>query len=372
MIETEDLKNLHVSENKKDSNRSPTQASSPLLKRTENDRFGPDLRERSLAMYKSISNMLTLVKKSDIIEFTKVNFKEAKGFALDFAYRQFQAVGPLKAEEAILIRNIVENIITNNFDQAMIPISTDHEIEEKILDKTTQSDNQNLRTIDCTKLRELINTQIQPLIEKKKTEKQDVEYNDKIRVEISVAASIGGRKCMEDSHIVINHFNELMGFPEGTSNQIFLGIYDGHSGNAAAEYSRIHLHTNIASNEHFFSNINLAFEEAYKKTDQDFNDYAVTNSLSAGTTAVTIFIRENTIYTANVGDSEAVLCRNGVPHVLSTKHLPDNQDEKERLIKGGAAVVWYGAWRVNGILSVSRSIGDHSLSCVVIPSPTIR
>ena len=34
------------------------------------------------------------------------------------------------------------------------------------------------------------------------------------------------------------------------------------------------------------------------------------------------------------------------------------QDEKERIESLGGCVVWFGAWRVNGSLSVSRAIGD--------------
>lgn len=34
------------------------------------------------------------------------------------------------------------------------------------------------------------------------------------------------------------------------------------------------------------------------------------------------------------------------------------QDEKERIEALGGCVVYFGAWRVNGNLSVSRAIGD--------------
>ena len=33
------------------------------------------------------------------------------------------------------------------------------------------------------------------------------------------------------------------------------------------------------------------------------------------------------------------------------------QDEKQRIEDLGGCVVWFGAWRVNGSLSVSRAIG---------------
>lgn len=35
------------------------------------------------------------------------------------------------------------------------------------------------------------------------------------------------------------------------------------------------------------------------------------------------------------------------------------QDEKKRIEALGGCVVWFGAWRVNGSLSVSRAIGKR-------------
>lgn len=37
---------------------------------------------------------------------------------------------------------------------------------------------------------------------------------------------------------------------------------------------------------------------------------------------------------------------------------PPPQDERKRIEALGGLVIWLGAWRVNGNLSVSRSIGD--------------
>jgi serine/threonine protein phosphatase PrpC len=64
--------------------------------------------------------------------------------------------------------------------------------------------------------------------------------------------------------------------------------------------------------------------------------------------------------------------RGGNAILISTKHTPDDPEEKDRVTKAGGAVVWYGAWRVNGLLSVSRSIGDNSLSSVVIADPSTK
>ena len=57
---------------------------------------------------------------------------------------------------------------------------------------------------------------------------------------------------------------------------------------------------------------------------------------------------------------------------MTTKHTPDVQDEKDRIQRAGGAVVWYGTWRVNGLLSVSRSLGDINLRDVVTAEPAVH
>ncbi len=80
---------------------------------------------------------------------------------------------------------------------------------------------------------------------------------------------------------------------------------------------------------------------------------------------------------SNVGDSEAILCRGGKAVQLSTLHSPANEKEKARICMSllfccgnlrfektdaaGGTVVFYGTWRVNGVLAVTRSIGDRAL-----------
>lgn len=78
--------------------------------------------------------------------------------------------------------------------------------------------------------------------------------------------------------------------------------------------------------------------------------------------------------TANVGDSRAVLARNGIAVDLTMDHKPDSPEEKKRIESVGGRVKWHGLWnkdgspqagtgvfRVNGNLALSRSIGSHWL-----------
>ena len=77
------------------------------------------------------------------------------------------------------------------------------------------------------------------------------------------------------------------------------------------------------------------------------------------------------LYVANVGDTSAMICRNGVPTHLTTEHRASVETEKVRIKEAGGLVVWYGGWRVNGTSAVSRSIGDEPLSAFLIAEPSI-
>ncbi|XP_036692369.1 protein phosphatase 1E isoform X2 [Balaenoptera musculus] len=90
----------------------------------------------------------------------------------------------------------------------------------------------------------------------------------------------------------------------------------------------------------------------------DFNMLFNLESLRCGTTGVVTFIRGNMLHVAWVGDSQVMLVRKGQAVELMKPHKPDREDEKQRIEALGGCVVWFGAWRVNGSLSVSRAIGD--------------
>lgn len=46
------------------------------------------------------------------------------------------------------------------------------------------------------------------------------------------------------------------------------------------------------------------------------------------------------------------------PFEIMLPHRPDREDEKRRIEALGGIVIWFGTWRVNGSIAVSRSIGD--------------
>jgi len=68
-------------------------------------------------------------------------------------------------------------------------------------------------------------------------------------------------------------------------------------------------------------------------------------------------ITDQEIYCANAGDSRTVLCERGQAVDLSKDHKPTYEGEKKRVIKAGGEVE---LGRVNGILSLSRAMGDFA------------
>ncbi|XP_078599728.1 protein phosphatase 1G-like isoform X2 [Branchiostoma floridae x Branchiostoma japonicum] len=77
----------------------------------------------------------------------------------------------------------------------------------------------------------------------------------------------------------------------------------------------------------------------------------------SGTTAVVALLSQEKLYVGNAGDSRCVLCRAGRAIDMSIDHKPEDEEERDRILKAGGKVTQDG--RVNGGLNLSRAIGDH-------------
>ncbi|PVV04252.1 hypothetical protein BB560_001252 [Smittium megazygosporum] len=74
------------------------------------------------------------------------------------------------------------------------------------------------------------------------------------------------------------------------------------------------------------------------------------------------------LFCSNVGDARAVLCRNGKAIRLSYDHKGDDPNESNRVSDNGGLMLNN---RVNGVLAVTRSLGDHSMKKVVVGRPYV-
>lgn len=123
------------------------------------------------------------------------------------------------------------------------------------------------------------------------------------------------------------------------------------------------------------STLGLELRRYKTRVDEHLSSFAVRTGRSSGTTATVITITDSQIIIAHVGDSRAVLSRRGGTEVmrLCEDHRPGREDEATRIESAGGLIVQSkGTTRVNGVLAVSRSIGDVDFKDVVIARPDVN
>ncbi|CAL1409705.1 unnamed protein product [Linum trigynum] len=175
------------------------------------------------------------------------------------------------------------------------------------------------------------------------------------------ASAIGGRKEMEDAVAV------ELGFK---GEYDFFGVYDGHGGAGVAEACRERLHELLA--EEIGGAAAVAewggvMERCFGRMDGMVEE----KDRMVGSTAVVAVVGKEEVVVANCGDCRAVLCRRGGVVPLSSDHKPDRPDELERVEAAGGRVINWNGYRVLGVLSTSRSIGDEYLKPFIISTPEV-
>jgi protein phosphatase 2C family protein 2/3 len=170
---------------------------------------------------------------------------------------------------------------------------------------------------------------------------------------ISEASIQGRRRTQEDRHVALE---SLEAHPEIA----LFGVFDGHNGDACAEYCRSHLYKRISSKINKGVLTPNALRQAFIDTDDAFLAQSQATPLDAGCTAVvTVYNRvTGTLITANCGDARCLVSHGGVAEVLTVDHKPDVPSEKQRIEAAGRLV---RENRLDGCLAVSRALGDLSL-----------
>lgn len=155
------------------------------------------------------------------------------------------------------------------------------------------------------------------------------------------------------------------------------GVFDGHGGGSASKYLSENLSLAIV-NVLQLEIDNMPQEKLDKLVDSTNRETAtlfnwtqlmrnVFQNMDAeffkqpnnncGSTAVVTVLIKNIIVTANSGDSRTVLSRSGFAKACSFDHKPKNLGELLRIHYSGGYVANN---RVNGILALSRAMGDFS------------
>eukprot|EP01083_Nonionella_stella_P083037 229440_1 len=182
---------------------------------------------------------------------------------------------------------------------------------------------------------------------------------------VAAAEKIGQRPTMEDDHIALDSF-------AGVKSMGYFAVYDGHGGRESVDFVIRSLHRNVVHymSEHPNDTMEATLSNCFEISDGQIRRMDI---IQSGTTAVTCIVThesdERILYCANCGDSRAVLCRDGTAARLSRDHKPQDPEESRRIVEAGGFIGRCN--RVNGILAVSRALGDHVLKPPVTPEPSI-
>lgn len=174
---------------------------------------------------------------------------------------------------------------------------------------------------------------------------------------------------MEDRFVIEHMGSTNKRTNENSKPMSLLAVFDGHGGEAASQFCSDWISSYIRKkNEHFPENLPLAMKTSFIKIDDDF----VSSGHMDGTTACAVTIVGNKVICCNSGDSRAIIVkRDGTAVDLSQDHKPDRNDETKRINDLGGRVIHWGRWRVEGVLAVSRSIGDAKLKPYVTAEPEL-
>ncbi|XP_076926753.1 putative protein phosphatase 2C 51 [Bidens hawaiensis] len=211
-------------------------------------------------------------------------------------------------------------------------------------------------------------------------------------------ASIQGHRKYQEDRVACNLGIRLPLFGKDEMDEAkvdVLALFDGHGGIEASETAKQHLldyflvhviaggfkkasvldnHHDLVSSTQRSHGVLVAIDDktlheilkeallgAIRDIDWKFSMATYKKKYSAGSTAsVVLLLNDKELLVGNVGDSRVILC-SGYAELLTHDHHPDRDDERARIEGAGGFVLDWDVPRVNGILAVSRAIGDVSL-----------
>lgn len=158
-----------------------------------------------------------------------------------------------------------------------------------------------------------------------------------------------------------------------------ISIFDGHGGPQTARYCSNNIVNVLEQEMDTKENLGECLKDAYLKMDNDMGtpegseelakiekpDYYDNQILAngkcdlakdIGNTALSVILHEGHITIGNVGDCRCLLVRGDEVTQLTTDHRPNAPGEAKRIAMAGGVI---RGGRVNGNLSLTRSLGDH-------------
>jgi len=234
--------------------------------------------------------------------------------------------------------------------------------------------------------------------------------NSTFRVGVTEDRNRKCRRTMEDTHSYLYNFlstpadgnagsdDNDSGLTAETDNGYF-AIFDGHAGTYAADWcgKKLHLVLEETIRKNPDTPIPELLDVTFTSCDGQLEKLPMRNS---GCTAVCAVLRwedrsrsgfspnltlpssdnskssteqstppserQRVLYTANVGDARIVLCRGGKALRLSYDHKGSDENESRRVSNAGGLILNN---RVNGVLAVTRALGDSYMKELVTGHP---
>jgi serine/threonine protein phosphatase PrpC len=189
---------------------------------------------------------------------------------------------------------------------------------------------------------------------------------DQSKISAGICDDIGFRGSMEDEHAFYK--NPEKGF-------LSAEVYDGHGGRKAA-----HVAAEMVT-PHFLHSWAREFEKPLKDRKSEYellreaylavDNHIIVSNIDGGTTAAGIYLIDDHFFAVNCGDTRIVIGIDDGVSILTLDHKPNLPEELQRIENNGGFVISLGVARVQGILAMSRAIGDRSLKPYIIAEPRI-
>ncbi|KAL6532923.1 hypothetical protein OROGR_013883 [Orobanche gracilis] len=158
----------------------------------------------------------------------------------------------------------------------------------------------------------------------------------------------------------------------------FVGVYDGHGGAEASKYVCDHMFLHLLRLARETGKISKdVLKHALSETENGFltlvkRAYAIEPAIAAiGSCCLVGVIWNRTLYTANLGDSRAVMGRLDRSNKITAEQLTEDHNASIEEVReelkalhpedSQILVMKQGVWRIKGIIQISRSIGDAYL-----------
>jgi len=145
-----------------------------------------------------------------------------------------------------------------------------------------------------------------------------------------------------------------------------ISVFDGHGGHLASQWANKNLHAHFAElvwRGNYVDMLPQALRQSFARCETEFCAWSKKKRDTSGSCATMVLVRGDLIFTANAGDSKAIVFQHPIKPDARPKHVDLNprhgahlKTERVRIQKAGGRISADGA--VYGILYPTRGFGD--------------